>query len=165
MKNAVYTTHFIKGIILCSFLLFCNNSYSQVENSIASNDSRSKELTIKDTMNCHASFPGGYDSLFLYINNTLKYPEEAIKKGKEGKVVFAYTVDAKGKIKNVSIQDDSGLACGELISKLFTGMPEWRPARENGTPIDKRYTMVISFNLKYAPGGKLEADKFTFWKI
>ena len=122
--------------------------------------------TVKiDTMNCHASFPGGFDSLFNYINNTLKYPEDAVKRGKEGKVVFSYSVDEKGKIRNISIVDDSEMRSGDLVKKLFEGMPEWKPARVNGNKVERRYTMVISFNLKYAPGGKLEPDKFTFWKV
>ena len=140
-------------------------SYSQ-ESSIASTNSKSVEVEKfkVDTLNRSPVFPGGYDSLFYYINTNLKYPEEAVKKAKEGKVILSYVIDKEGKVRDVNIETDSGLGCIDQVKQLFLNMPNWKPSMKNGIAIDRKCDLVIGFHLKYAPGAKIIPDTYTFWR-
>ena len=45
-------------------------------------------------------FPGGEEALMAFIEKEMKYPDESVKYGEQGRVVIEFTVDKKGNIVN-----------------------------------------------------------------
>lgn len=161
----MYTRIILSGFSILLCLLLSHNSYSQEQSVQKGSDKRDTTLTIKaEALNKIPLFPGGNDSLFYYINTNLVYPEAAVKLAKEGKVMMSFVVDSKGKIKDINVRDDSGLGVKEQVKKLFSTMPDWRPATTNGVAVDRLCNLVISFHLKYGPGAKIVPDSYTFWR-
>ena len=40
-------------------------------------------------------FPGGEEALMAFIEKEMKYPDESVKYGEQGRVVIEFTVDKK----------------------------------------------------------------------
>jgi TonB family protein len=93
-------------------------------------------------------FPGGKDAMAAWINANLKYPAEAVKSKTTGKVLVNFTVTWAGKIKNVVVSKSlSPLLDAEAI-RVISSMPEWKPARQGGKPVDVQYCVPVEFKLK-----------------
>lgn len=74
-----------------------------------------------------AEFPGGFDSLSVFIQKNFKFYQGAID-NVEGKVVSTFSVDTNGKVGEIRIIEglDNHIdkSCYDVISKL----PDWKPA-------------------------------------
>ena len=161
----MYTPKILKLFSLLLYLLLSHMSYAQEQSIKKGIDNRDSTIALKAAaLNKIPLFPGGNDSLFYYINTNLVYPEAAVKLAKEGKVMMSFVVDSKGKIKDINVMNDSGLGVKDQIKKLFSTMPDWRPASSNGIAEDRLCNLVISFHLKYGPGAKIIPDSYTFWR-
>jgi TonB family protein len=92
-------------------------------------------------------FPGGRDAMASWIVANLKYPAEAVKNKTTGKVLVNFMVTWAGKIKNVAVSKSvSPLLDAEAI-RVISSMPEWKPARQGGKPVDVQYCVPVEFRL------------------
>lgn len=91
-----------------------------------------------------ASFPGGEDEMYKFIAKNLQYPEEAKKKGIEGKVHVSFVVEVDGSITDVKVLRDIGGGCGEAAVRVVKSMPKWNPAKQNGEYV--RMLMILPFS-------------------
>jgi len=62
---------------------------------------------------------GGMETFYQYVANNLKYPEEARKEGKEGKVFVEFIIRKNGKIDQVKLFCGPGDGCVEPTVKGF----------------------------------------------
>lgn len=92
-------------------------------------------------------FPGGTQALNEYIKSNKLYPQEAMDRGIEGRVIAQFVVDSMGNVceervvRSVDTQLD-----GEAI-RLIRNMPRWKPGKQWGRPVRVRYTIPITFTL------------------
>jgi len=91
-----------------------------------------------------AEFPG---DIYSYIGKNLNYPEAAKAIAKEGKVVVQFTIGKDGKISDIIIIKKAGYGFDEEVIRLIENMPNWKPAIQNGKPVNLRYTLPINFKL------------------
>lgn len=73
-----------------------------------------------------AEFPQGQMTLQKYIVSNIKYPEEAINKGVQGKAYLYFVVEIDGSISNVTVAKSPRLLKEESI-RIVEGMPNWQP--------------------------------------
>ncbi len=93
------------------------------------------------------SFPGGLNALMNYLSTNIVYPEEAWKKGEEGRVVASFIVETDGSISNVSISRSvSPLLDAEAV-RVITAMPKWIPGKNNGKTVRVKFNVPISFKI------------------
>ncbi|UZR96584.1 energy transducer TonB [Chondrinema litorale] len=109
---------------------------------------------------------GGYKKLYKYIKKTIRYPNEALQKGIEGKVYITLIINEDGNVdkssvrplteeelslltipKQVYILNGKCFECEEELVRVFRGSPIWIAASKNGSPVKSR--MTIPFNFKY----------------
>mgnify|MGYP003308437448 CR=1 FL=1 len=92
-------------------------------------------------------FPGGTQALNEYIKSNKLYPQEAMDRGIEGRVIAQFVVDSMGNVceervvRSVDTQLD-----GEAI-RLIRNMPRWKPGKQWGRPVRVRYPIPITFAL------------------
>jgi protein TonB len=95
-------------------------------------------------------FPGGYDALAKFFNDTLKYPLTAIKDTIQGRVITKFSIDKDGKVCNIitikGVRNDLDSACRKAISL----MPNWtRPKFMNfDDNLLIQFILPIRFSLK-----------------
>lgn len=93
-------------------------------------------------------FPGGQQALFNYLSKNVHYPEEAQKKGIEGRAICQFTVNKDGTICDVTVVHSSGDASlDEEAIRVISSMPRWIPGKQDGKPVRVKYTVPINFRL------------------
>lgn len=81
--------------------------------SMKTNQAETASVVVKDTLTPDESvfevveqmpeFPGGYKEMMKYIEQNMRYPEEAKKAGTQGRVVVQFLVNKNGAISDVSV--------------------------------------------------------------
>lgn len=92
-------------------------------------------------------FPGGDDSLAVYLNRNLQYPPQAVASQTEGTVYVAFVINEMGVPENAVILRGIGSGCDEEALRLVNAMPPWIPGTQRGKPIHVQYTLPIRFNI------------------
>jgi len=86
-----------------------------------------------------------------YIYSQLKYPEDAIKKNIEGKVILRFGVTKNGKIEGVEILKDIGGGCGEESKRVVESMNDmhekWIPGKKDNQNVKVWFALPIVFKL------------------
>lgn len=106
-----------------------------------------EELFIE--IDIHPQFPGGEDSLYNFIYSNLRYPQEAIDNGIEGRVFITFTVEKDGSITGIKLLRDIGYGCGEEAMRIIRMMPKWTPGKDHlGNIMGMQYNLPIKFEFK-----------------
>ena len=93
-------------------------------------------------------YPGGMKELLKYMKENLQYPEEAIEKGIEGRVICQFTVKTDGSIDNIVVLKSIHKSLDEEAIRLIKNMPKWKPGRNyKGEVQDCKYTIPVTFKL------------------
>jgi TonB family protein len=93
------------------------------------------------------SFPGGDEARVKYMVSSIKYPEDARKKGVQGTVYISFIVEEDGAITNVKILRGIGAGCDEEAYRVVSEMPKWNPGKQRGNFVRVQYNMPIKFTL------------------
>lgn len=94
------------------------------------------------------SFPGGIDSLYAWIGQNLRYPQQAQDNKIEGKVYVTFVVEKDGSIANPKLLRDIGFGCGAEAIRVVKAMPKWNPGKQRGKPVRVQFNLPITFSLK-----------------
>ena len=94
------------------------------------------------------SYPGGENALTTYLVDNIKYPEEAVKKGIEGRVLIKFIVEKDGSISNVEVAEPVNPLLDKEALRVVRSMDNWIPGKQNGKPVRVLWNIPISFRLK-----------------
>lgn len=94
------------------------------------------------------SFPGGDAEMMKFIADNLEYPENAQKKGIEGRVVVRFTVSATGEVQDAKILRSLDEECDKESIRVVKSMPKWTPGKQGGKEVAVYFTLPILFRLK-----------------
>lgn len=72
-------------------------------------------------------FPGGERVLRDLINNSINYPEEALKDSLEGKVYVSFTITKTGKVENPYIARGIHPLLDKEAIRVISLLPDWKP--------------------------------------
>jgi len=91
-------------------------------------------------------FPGGMDSLKVFIIRNIRYPESLIGKSIEGTVYVQFIVDEEGSVKSVSvIRGLSEEADKEAIRVIKLTNKKWIPGKQRGKLVAVSMVVPIKF--------------------
>jgi TonB family protein len=135
-------------VIFCTLLI--TNAQAQVEESQAKppqEEQRGDEVifTMVEEM---PAFPGGDEARVQFITNNLKYPEEAVKSGVEGRVFVTFVIEANGSVTNAKVLRGIGGGCDEEAVRVIESMPRWNAGKQGGKPVRVQFNMPIHFALE-----------------
>lgn len=92
-------------------------------------------------------FPGGNEAMAKYIGESVKYPEEAKKKGIQGICYVTFIIEKDGTVSTTKIIRGIGGGCDEESIRVVKNMPKWAPGKDKGKPVRVQFNMPISFKL------------------
>lgn len=92
-------------------------------------------------------FPGGFDAMTGFVASNIKYPQDAIDEGKEGRVFVSFVVEKDGWVSNVKVLKGVCESIDEEAARVVRGMPRWKPGKKDGKPARVSFQMPISFKL------------------
>jgi TonB family protein len=90
----------------------------------------------------------GQQELLKYLLKSINYPEEARKKGIQGKVYVTFVVDKEGSVKDVKIARGVDPALDAEAVRVVSSMPKWTPGKEKGKNVAVSFAVPINFALK-----------------
>jgi len=116
---------------------------------MSGSDEETEIILSIDPVETPPQFPGGEDSLYSFIYSNLRYPQEAIDNGIEGRVYITFVVEKDGSITGIKILRDIGYGCGEEAVRVLKMMPKWIPGKDHLGNIHRtQYNMPINFEFK-----------------
>lgn len=83
-----------------------------------------------------------------YLSENVKYPEEAIKAGIEGRVIVKFTVMEDGSIDSARIFKGVAPLLDEEAVRVVKEMPRWKPGMQEGKAVRVYFTLPIQFKLE-----------------
>ena len=93
-------------------------------------------------------YPGGDEARIKYLQDNIKYPDEAKELGVQGKVFVTFVVEVDGSITDVRVLRGIGAGCDEEAIRVVKGMPKWVPGKQRGVPVRVQFNLPIKFTLQ-----------------
>lgn len=84
------------------------------------------------------------DEFSEYINSEFDFS----KVTKPGKMIFAFTIDEEGKVKNIKVVQVLDMESSLEIIRVMKKCPNWEPAKRNGKPISVELKYPMNFKMK-----------------
>lgn len=137
----------MKRIILFLLLAFPILSYAQQRQE-------NIDDKIYDVVEQPPTYPGGMAALMQYLSAHIKYPEQAVKEGLQGKVTVSFVVESDGAISNVSILRGADPLLDKEAIRVVASMPKWIPGKQNGKYVSVKYFVPVVFRLPTPPASQ-----------
>ena len=106
-----------------------------------------KNDMVFDVVEVMPQFTGGQIAMLQYLMKNIKYPEQAVKEGIQGRVTVRFIVEKDGSISDVK----PVLSVHPLLNKeavrVVKSMPKWTPGKQNGKPVRVRFNLPVMFKL------------------
>jgi hypothetical protein len=122
-----------KFLVLAVFVLFSNLSFSQLGGE--------DEVYLGGEF-IEAKFQnGGIDKFYDYI--IANFDTQTVEK--KGQIVFEFTVNENGEVKNIKILRDLGSNSAIELIRVLRKAPKWQPASRGGKPVSINLKMPLTF--------------------
>ena len=95
----------------------------------------------------YPQFPGGPAEMLRFISQHLKYPEEQLKEGIQGRVVVLFYVDTLGCVCEPKIVRGKDPALDREALRVVRLFPNFTPGTINGKKVNTYLTLPITFKL------------------
>ena len=93
-------------------------------------------------------YPGGEEARIGFLQQNIKYPEEAKELGIQGRVFVTFVVEVDGSITDVRVLRGIGGGCDEEAVRVVKAMPKWVPGKQRGVPVRVQFNLPIKFTLQ-----------------
>jgi TonB family protein len=136
----------MKMMVLAGVLfLIAGSVYAQLN----VNDTLVVTRGVKLTVDSNPEFPGGEEKLLEFMNEELRYPKAAKKKGIEGRVLVSFVVERDGSIldENIHIEESIHPLLDAEVIRFVRHMPNWTPAKVHGQPVRCRASLPVMFTM------------------
>ena len=90
---------------------------------------------------------GGWDAMYEFLRENLKYPEHARSEGIAGQVFLEFVVEKDGTISNVKVLKGVHPALDAESVRVVKMMPKWKPGTQDGKPVRTFYQIPIRFTI------------------
>ena len=141
------TPSFIK-LALSLILAFSGNTFASqfhpvqsVADTLTVQDS---VLTVVDKM---PEYPGGEKALFGFMNETVNYPKDAIKKKEQGKVTVQFVVGRAGRVENAKVLKGVSPSLDNEALRVIGLLPDWNPGEVNGVKVPVYQIIPVVFKI------------------
>jgi len=97
------------------------------------------------------SYPTGLASFMRWLNQTMVYPPDCVRRKVQGRVLIAFVVEKNGSITDIHIVKGADGALNREALRVISIMSKWIPGKKFGQPIRSQVTLPIDFVLSENP--------------
>ncbi len=90
---------------------------------------------------------GGKKAFKQYLEQNLRYPEQALNNKVEGKVTVQFTIQSSGAVSDFRVVKGLGYGCEEEVIRLIQEGPKWQPTKRNHRPVTDKVKVRMKFSL------------------
>lgn len=91
------------------------------------------------------AFPGGDSLMQKYLNETIKFPQEARENHISGKVFASFIVEKNGVLSNIEILKGLAYGCDEAVMDAIKKMPAWSAGAIDGQHVRVKLVIPVEF--------------------
>jgi len=92
------------------------------------------------------TFQGGDVKTFeAWVQEHVKYPEDAAESGVEGDVYIMFFVETDGSVSNVTVLRGVHPALDHEALKVVQSSPKWEYQNKRGDPVRARFSITVKF--------------------
>jgi len=102
---------------------------------------------IYDKPETEAEFPGGFEAMFKWVADHLKYPEECKANEIQGNVIIQFVVNEDGSLSDAKILRSPDKALSQEAVRVVKAMPKWKPAKQGEKAVRSYFRLPIVFKL------------------
>ena len=106
-----------------------------------------KDDRVWDVVEQMPKFPGGDEGLMSFLKDNIKYPAEAEKAGKQGRVVVTFVVGKDGAVNNAKVWRSVDEKLDAEALRVINAMPKWQPGKQRGQDVNVKFTLPVTFKL------------------
>lgn len=90
----------------------------------------------------------GFNAVYDYFENELKYPEKAVQEKVSGTVLVEFTISQIGAIEKIKVIKTVSPEIDQEAIRLISGMPAWIPATFGDEKFSSKHTLPLRFQIK-----------------
>ncbi len=83
-----------------------------------------------------------------WVYQYVKYPEEAVRNGIQGRVMVDFIIGIDGKVTDVKVSKGVSPELDAEAVKVVSASPKWRPGRRNGEKVRTSMQIPVEFRLE-----------------
>ena len=83
-----------------------------------------------------------------WVYQNLKYPEDAVRDGVQGRVMVDFVIDKDGKVTDVRVVRSVDPELDAEAVRVISASPKWKPGRMGGEKVRTSVTVPVEFRLR-----------------
>ena len=83
-----------------------------------------------------------------HVQSELKYPDQALELGLEGKVYVAFVINKEGRVTNVEVPRSVDKFLDAEAIRVIKTLPKMEPATQMGKPVAVTFALPLGFNIQ-----------------
>ena len=92
-------------------------------------------------------YPGGMVEFMKWLTATLKYPEQALQRKIQGKVMISFIVGTDGTLSDIKVMKGAHKLLDAEAMRVAQLMPKWEAGKNKGKPCKTMVAIPIVFEL------------------
>ena len=135
-------------VIALALLAFANPSNGTVVANEQAPAPSPQGTKVYETVEQMPEFPGGMEALINFLQENVKYPENAVKNNIEGRVFVQFIVDKTGQVCDAKVVRSVNEELDAEAIRVVNSMPNFIPGRQDGKAVSVFFTLPINFKLQ-----------------
>ncbi|MGL2986935.1 energy transducer TonB [Flavobacterium sp. RSSA_27] len=115
------------------FFMFCTGHAQDLS---MAND----EIVPYNDVELRPELPGNYSSFMDFVSKNFSMPEY---EGPTGYLKVGFVIEPNGLVSNVKVLKSLDSTSSEVIKKVMTKCPQWKPGEHNGKPVRVYYEFSL----------------------
>ena len=83
-----------------------------------------------------------------WVYTYMKYPDEAVRNGIQGRVLVDFVINENGKVQDVKVLKGADPLLDEEAVRIVSGSPDWKPGRLRGQKVKAGISLYVEFRLE-----------------
>lgn len=93
-------------------------------------------------------FPGGMKEMLKFLQENVKYPENAMKNNVQGRVIVQFVIEKDGTPTEFKVLRSVDPDLDAEALRVLQTMPKWKPGMQRGKIVRVKFTVPVSFKLQ-----------------
>lgn len=92
-------------------------------------------------------YPGGMVEFMKWLTATLKYPDDALKRKIQGRVMISFIVNTDGSLTDFKLTKPAHELLNAEALRVVKMMPKWEPGKDKGKPCRSMVAIPVVFEI------------------
>ena len=93
-------------------------------------------------------YPGGMKEMLKFLQENVKYPENAMKNNVQGRVIVQFVIEKDGTPTEFKVARSVDPDLDAEALRVLQTMPKWKPGMQRGEVVRVKFTVPVSFKLQ-----------------